>query len=151
MTWQAPNYAPGNGDTAANNPAWKYRQHQVEEATPLQRIGLVYDVALRACAQRDLMKLTRALRVLDDALDFSQGEVANRLSRLYQYCADTARRGTYDEGAYDEAAAVLRELRDAWAQAAETEHNQPASRPAQPAEPTAVQVSESGNLVTRFA
>lgn len=151
MTWQTPNNAFGNGSPTTNDPAWKYRLHQVEEATPLQHVVMVYDVALRACAQRDLAKLTRALRVLDNALDFSQGEIAMRLSRLYQYCADAARRGTYDEQAYDEAAAILRELRGAWAQAAESDEHQPTPVPAQAEEATGNHVSESGNLVTRLA
>lgn len=91
---------------------FEYRRHQVEGASPIQRIILVYDVALRACAQRDLALGTAALRVLEDGLDFSAGEIAGRLFRLYQYSADLMRRNNYED-----AAALLRELREAWAEA----------------------------------
>ena len=90
---------------------WEYRRHQVEGAGPLQRIIIVYDVALRACAQRDLVRGTTALRVLEDGLNFSAGQVAANLFSLYQYSADLMRRGDYDN-----AADLLRQLRDAWAE-----------------------------------
>gem|GEM_PF-1603144 len=91
---------------------WEYRRHQVEGAGPLQRIIIVYDVALRACAQRDLARGTAALRVLEDGLNFSAGQVAANLFSIYQYTADLMRSGNYDH-----AASLLRELRDAWAEA----------------------------------
>lgn len=148
MTWQGFNpTSPASKESAPTNPAWKYRRHQVEEATPLQRVIMVYDVALRACTQRDLAKVTQALQVLDDALDFSQGEIAVQLSRLYQFCADAARRG-----AFDEAMTVLRELREAWVQASENLGGQqpsPALVPVSATSPTMRPTSASGHLITR--
>ncbi len=108
MTLAQPALATGRPVAAV----WEYRRHQVEGASPLQRIIIVYDVALRACAQRDLARATAALRVLEDGLDFSAGQVAGRLLSLYQYSADLMRHGDFDG-----AAALLRELRDAWFQA----------------------------------
>lgn len=143
MTWQG--YNPGSQETTRTDPTWEYRRHQVEEATPLQRVVMVYDVALQACARQDLARVTQALRVLDDALDFSQGEIAVQLSRLYQFCADAARRG-----AFDEAMMVLRELREAWAQVSQNFGSaQPVPVPVSSASPTAMRATEPGQLITR--
>lgn len=88
----------------------EYRYQDIMSASPLRLIIITYDVAIAACAQRDLIKATRALTVLRDALNFDYAEVAGRLFSLYEWCADLARKGHYDE-----AARILRELRDAWA------------------------------------
>ncbi len=86
-----------------------YRQQQVLSGSPLERLLIVYDVALQACARRNLERFSRAVGVLRDALDLSQGQVAASLLSLYLYCGNLAR-----EGRWDEAAHILRELRDAW-------------------------------------
>lgn len=96
-----------NPQTALRN----YRQNQIMSATPLQLVLMVYDVAIIACKRRDLAKLTRALNLLIQALDMRQGEIALGLYRLYQYCADLARKGEFDQ-----AAEILRELTSAWVQ-----------------------------------
>lgn len=88
----------------------EYRYQDIMSASPLRLILITYDVAITACAQRDLIKTTRALAVLRDALNFDYAEIAGRLFSLYEWCADLARKGQYDE-----AARILRELRDAWA------------------------------------
>ena len=96
---------------ATAQPLQRYRQLQVETASPLQRTLMVYDVALVGCQQHDLKRTTDALNVLRNSLDMEQGEVAVGFYRLYQYCADLVR-----EGKFDEAAGILRELVDAWVQ-----------------------------------
>lgn len=88
----------------------EYRYQEIMNASPLRLIIITYDVAITACAQRDLSKTTRALAVLRNALNFDYAEIAGRLFSLYEWCADLARKGQYDE-----AARILRELRDAWA------------------------------------
>lgn len=79
-------------------------------ASPLRLVIMAYDAAIIGCEQRHLIKTTRALAVLRDALNFDYAEIAGRLFSLYEWCADLARKGQYDE-----AARILRELRDAWA------------------------------------
>jgi len=96
---------------ATAQPLQRYRQLQVETASPLQRTLMVYDVALVGCQQRDLQRTTEALNVLRNSLDMNQGEVAAGFYRLYQYCADLARAGQFDD-----TEKILRELVDAWVQ-----------------------------------
>jgi flagellin-specific chaperone FliS len=93
----------------SSNPTHRYRESQVEGASPLQRTLMVYDVAIVGCTKRDLKKTTAALNLLRNSLDFEQGPAALGLYRLYQYCADQARAGNFDE-----AARILRELVQAW-------------------------------------
>ena len=143
MSWQG--IRPDAAETTPTDPTWEYRRHQIEEATPLQRVVMVYDVALRACARRDLAKVTQALRVLDEALDFSQGEIAIQLSRLYQFCADAARKG-----AYEEAMAVLRELREAWVEVSRRfGGQQPTPAPIPSVSSTAARATRPGQYITR--
>ncbi len=109
--------------------AWSYREQQVQGASPLQSILLVYDVALGACARQDLARALEALSVLRGALDFARGgEMATRLQSLYLYCEEQVRRRNFAE-----CENILRELRSAWAQCAAT----PASSPAGPVEVSA--------------
>jgi flagellin-specific chaperone FliS len=91
------------------NPTISYREQQVFNAGPIQRLLMVYDVAITACNQKDLSRLTQALNLLRSTLDFDQGDASVRLFRLYQYSNDQARVGNWDE-----AARVLRELVQAW-------------------------------------
>lgn len=86
-----------------------YRRQQILSSSPLQRLLIVYDVALQACAHQDLERFSRAVGVLRDSLDLSQGEIATSLLSLYLYCGDLARQGRWSEAAH-----ILRELREAW-------------------------------------
>jgi flagellin-specific chaperone FliS len=89
-----------------------YRMNQINSASPLDLLLMAYDAALIGCGQRDLKRTTKALNVLRDALDFSYDQdIAMGFFRLYQYCADLARKGEFDE-----ASQILRELRDSWAE-----------------------------------
>lgn len=92
--------------------AQTYRMNQINSASPLDLILITYDALLTSCGQRDLERTTRALSLLRNALDFSyDANIAMGLFRLYQYCAELAR-----EGKFDEAAHIIRELRTTWAQ-----------------------------------
>lgn len=96
--------------------AQTYRINQVASASPLDLVLMAYDAALIGCAQRDLARTTEAITVLRNALDFSyDAKIAMGLFRLYQYCAELARKGDYDQAAH-----LLRELRDTWAQVKES-------------------------------
>jgi flagellar secretion chaperone FliS len=109
--------------------AWSYREQQVQGASPLQAILLVYDFALGACARKDLPRALEALSTLRGALDFVQGgDIACRLQSLYLYCEEQVRQRQYDA-----CERILRELRAAWAQSATT----PAARAVGPVEVTA--------------
>jgi flagellin-specific chaperone FliS len=92
--------------------AWSYREQQIQGASPLQAILMVYDFALGACVRKDLARALDALSVLRGGLDFAQGgEIALQLQGLYLFCETQVR-----EKQFDVAEHVLRELRSAWAQ-----------------------------------
>lgn len=111
--------------------AQTYRLNQINSASPLDLVLMVYDAALTGCGQRDLARTTQALALLRDSLDFGYDEeIALGLFRIYQYCADLARKGEYDDAAH-----LLRELRDTWAQVkAQYEAIQPDAASAQTAQ-----------------
>lgn len=89
-----------------------YQMQQIFSAGPLDLLIMAYDAALVGCNRRDLEYTTRALNELRNALDFNyDADIALGFHRLYTYCNDLARKGEFDQ-----AAAILRELRDAWVQ-----------------------------------
>ena len=89
-----------------------YRMNQIRSASPLDLLIMTYDAALAACAGADLERSTRAISYLRDTLVWDyDAESTMGFFRLYQYCNELVR-----EGKYDEAAHILRELRDTWAQ-----------------------------------
>lgn len=90
--------------------AQEYRRQAVMGASPLRLVLMTYDIALQACEQRDFPRAAQAVGLLRDALNFDAGEAAVGLFRLYQWCLDCLRNGEFEE-----AAKVLRELRQAWA------------------------------------
>ncbi|HMQ52844.1 MAG TPA: flagellar protein FliS [Anaerolineae bacterium] len=111
--------------------AQAYLINQINSASPLDLLIMGYDAALIGCGQRDLERTTRALTVLREALDYSYDpDIALGFFRLYQYCADLARKGEYDEAAH-----LLRELRDAWVEVR--------TRFQQPVQPPTVQMAAS--------
>jgi flagellin-specific chaperone FliS len=89
-----------------------YQMQQIYSAGPLDLLIMAYDAALIGCNRRDLQYTTRALTELSNALDFNYDpDIALGFHRLYTWCGDLARQGEFDQ-----AAGILRELRDAWLQ-----------------------------------
>lgn len=86
-----------------------YRTQQVLTESPEKLILMVYDYVIAGCNLKDKTKASRGLSELIDALDFSQGEIAVGLMRLYQYAMDKVR-----EGDFDEAISVIRPIRETW-------------------------------------
>ena len=92
-----------------------YRANQIKGASPLDLLLMTYDAALIGCGQHNLTRTINALNLLRDSLDFSYDqEIALGFFKLYQYCADLARKGEFDD-----VADILRELREARAQVKE--------------------------------
>ena len=111
--------------------AARYRATQVQASSPLERIVLLYDGAIRfmdtakeAIGRRDIPArrdaLSRALAIigqLKGTLDMERGgEVAASLDRLYGYVTsrllDSARQ--QDARPIDECLTILQTLRDGW-------------------------------------
>jgi len=88
-----------------------YQSNAALTASPLVRLLTVYDYALSACRQERLEELGKALRVLNESLDFTY-PIAYQLAAIYQWCGELGRKGSFGE-----AGRLLRELRDAWAMA----------------------------------
>lgn len=89
--------------------AQEYRDQEVTGASPLHLVVMAYDLAIRACEQKDFEKSVKTISVLRDTLDFDYPEVSVGLFRLYQWCLDSIRKGDYAS-----ALSILRELRQAW-------------------------------------
>jgi len=112
-----------------------YRQGAVLAATPGELVVMLYDGARRFLRQANVAMregqverahntLRRAELIvahLDGILDFQQGEVADRLHAIYQFCLAhlNAARNNQDPSKLEEVSEMLGELREAWAQVAE--------------------------------
>lgn len=82
-------------------------------ASPIERVIMVYDAALTACAQEDMERALRAVSLLRQALNWKAApELAPRLQAIYEFCEECIRARDYAT-----AAPLLRELREGWAQA----------------------------------
>ena len=120
-----------------------YRTNQINGASPLDLLIMTYDAALASCGQQDLVRFTRALGVLRDALDYSyDAEVALGFFKLYQYCGDLARKGEFDE-----AADLIRELHDTWVQLREQYQTPTVAAPSVPYGAAVGQMTPSPGLV----
>lgn len=93
----------------------KYRQQDVISASPLHLVIMTYDLAIRACEQKDFAKATKTISALRDTLDLDYPDVAIGLFRLYQWCLDCIRKNDYAS-----AITTLTELRGAWAATEQT-------------------------------
>ncbi len=96
----------------------RYREQQVSSASPLQRMLMVYDVALIGCQKHDLQRTIDALDLLRNSLNWDAGDEAAGFNRLYQYCSVQVRAGRWSE-----AERILRELVQAWVEVLVRETN----------------------------
>lgn len=87
----------------------EYRQQEVMGASPVHLVVMAYDLAIKACEQKDFERTVKVISALRDALDFDYPEVSVGLFQLYQYCLDCLRQGDF-AGAVN----ILKELREAW-------------------------------------
>jgi len=111
-----------------------YRESAILTAPPEQLVIMLYDGAHRfllqaAAAMREGQaaeageRLGRATAIIDElqcTLDLSAGVVAERLSGIYVFCRRHLAEGLSerDPSKLEQVEALMRELRDAWAQAA---------------------------------
>ncbi len=90
--------------------ASQYRKQDVESASPIRLVIMAYDLAIRACDQKDFVTATKAVSALRNELDFNYAEVAVGLLNLYQWVLDCMRSGDFETAKH-----TLMELREAWA------------------------------------
>lgn len=112
-----------------------YRRTSVLAATRGELVVMLYDGARRflrqaaaAMREREVERAHNTLRRaeliighLDGTVDDSQGEISARLHAIYMFSLRHLASARFDQDAdkLDEVGALLGELRDAWAQAAE--------------------------------
>ncbi len=90
----------------------EYRYQEVMGASPIGLIIITYEATIAACRRQDLEGASRALSALRNSLNFEHPEIASKLFSLYVWCGDLSRAGKWDE-----AAAILDDLRAVWVQA----------------------------------
>jgi len=115
--------------------SYEYRQQDVMGASPVKLVIMVYDLAIRACEQKDFNRATKAISTLRDALNFDFPDVSVGLFRVYQWCLDCIRKDDYES-----ALGSLKELREAWSSSQQTN---PIQKPTQHNN-TYLYVSQSG-------
>jgi flagellin-specific chaperone FliS len=86
-----------------------YQQNSVMTSDPLRLVLFAYDRAITSCYQQEPEIAGKAIMELIKGLDMDAGEIAVKLLSIYQYCAGLVRKKQYEE-----AASILRELRDTW-------------------------------------
>ena len=86
-----------------------YQQNSVMTSDPLKLIILAYDRAITGCCQQDSEIAGRAIKELIMGLNMEAGDIAAKLLAIYQYCSELTRKKKYEE-----AANLLRDLRDTW-------------------------------------
>ncbi len=111
-----------------------YRQSAVLAATPGQLVVMLYDGAkrflrqsARAMSEGQIERAHNALRraeliiaSLDGELDYDQGQLADRLHVIYQFCLAHLKAGRMHQDAskLEEVNMLLDDLREAWVLAA---------------------------------
>lgn len=112
----------------------QYRKAQLDTVGPEDSVALVYDGARRLVDQalaaleaknyeevgRKTGKAQLVLSELRASINFDAGEMAQNLSKLYEYWGWRLSEGLIrkDPTAFQEVSQVLSEMRDAWADAA---------------------------------
>ena len=98
----------GGGKDGKKIPA--YLEQEVMSWSKEKIILKMYDLFIVSCKRKDVNKMSKVLIELMGALNFEYEETSTRLYRLYEYC----QRLVFGKK-YDEALAIIQELRQAWA------------------------------------
>jgi flagellin-specific chaperone FliS len=97
-------------DNVSRNPARS--PSPVRDASPLQLVGMAYELAIRACKKRDAARSEQAIRLLRDVMSFAGPEDSSALMTNYDWCVDRIHAGEFAL-----AAQTLSDLRRAWEEA----------------------------------
>lgn len=100
----------GGGKDGKKVPA--YLEQEVLSWSKEKIILKMYDLFIVSCKREDTNKMSKVLIELMAALNFEYEETSTRLYRLYEYCQRLVFRKKFDE-----ALAIIQELRNAWAKA----------------------------------
>ncbi len=122
----------------------QYRQTSIQTAPPEQLVVMLYDGAIRFLEQAKLAitdgrdasaPIGRAQDIIVEllaSLDHSAGPVADNLLRLYEFWIQRLFQASIrkDAAMVEEVAAMVRDLREAWATVAQQNKSQRAETPA---------------------
>ena len=101
---------PGVNVANYNKSVNSYKQQEILTASPAKCVVHLYDIAIQNCIQENSDKAAKAVAMLTDALDFTQGgEISARLYGLYGFCIKKIH-----EREFDIPIRILKELRDTW-------------------------------------
>ncbi len=90
-----------------------YLVQKVLTASPEQLIVYIYDAAIVACGRENKVKASQAVQALINSLNFdSDKSIAVKFFQLYHYILDRINTKNFNE-----AKALLGELREAWSEA----------------------------------
>ena len=90
-----------------------YLVQKVLTASPEQLIVYIYDAAIVACGRENKVKASQAVQALINSLNFdSDKSIAVKFFQLYDYILDRINTKNFNE-----AKALLGELREAWSEA----------------------------------
>jgi flagellin-specific chaperone FliS len=95
------------------NPQLVYQQQSVKNASPLQLVVKMYDLAIQTSYREDKEKLQDILSTLISGLNFDH-EPADQLFAIYRYCQEQTRKGNFEE-----IREILEPIRDSWQEAAD--------------------------------
>lgn len=90
------------------DPRLVYEKQSVINASPLQLVVKLYDLAIQATYREDAKRFRDIMSTLIQGLNFDH-EPAGKLFQLYKYCQDLSRKERYDE-----IREILEPLRESW-------------------------------------
>lgn len=122
------------------NYARVYKEAQIETATPVKLVVILYDIIINSIDQalkyfetrkydlsnKELARAQEGLIELITALDFERGrDIANNLYSIYLYCSKRLFEGNIEKNKdmLIEVRNILSKLRDAWEQISNTNQN----------------------------
>jgi flagellar protein FliS len=100
-------------------PMIKYKEQEVLSASPERLVLHLYDHVISCCSNNNSDGACRALVELIDSLNFDYSEISSGLLRLYEYCLKQLKVNKFDE-----TLAIMKELRQTWAQATTVKHDE---------------------------
>ncbi len=88
-----------------------YLKNQLESMTPVERMLIVYDVAIKACETQDAPKLQSALHLLKHTLNAKPApQLALDLDAIYSRCLENVQH----QPQWQQIADALVQLRESW-------------------------------------
>lgn len=89
-----------------------YLVQKIMTASPDELVSIIYEAAIRACAQKDHSKALESVQQLINALNFDEEEIASTFYKVYAGVLEHL----YEHD-YDTAREILMDLRKTWSKA----------------------------------